>query len=292
MSKPYHIITDAAADFDVNLARQEDLKSIPMVCTVGDEERIYDSFESEDAYKEYYNAQREGKETRTTQISPQMYIDYFRPFAERGENILYIALSSGLSNTYNSSLMAAEELAEEFPDAKIRCVDSLGATIGMGRLIEIAYDNRRNGMSLEENAKNLEDVRLSVCHWFVVDDLMFLKRGGRLPAATAAVGTLLNIKPILRIENDGTLTNFVKKRGSRMALDHLISLYDNGSEKPEGERLLIVHADNESGAEYLKEQALKINPTAVIHTRMLTPIIGCHVGPGMCAIVHLGKRIQ
>lgn len=282
----YHIFTDASADLDPAFAAREDIRVIPMVYTVGDMTRTYAGVAKDGELEEYYDGQRKFLPSGTTQINPQNYVDAFRPYCEKGEAILYLSLSGGLSSTYQSSLMGVQELLEEFPDAKIRCVDSRSATIGIGVLAEAAAANRAAGMSLDENGDWLEDNRLRLRHWFMVEDLGFLKRGGRISPATAVVGAALNIKPILRILPDGTLQSFAKKRGPRAAMDQLVSFYrETGIHEP-GERVSVVHADNPEAARYLTEQVLAVNPQAVVTQTLLTPIIGCHVGPGMCAIVN------
>ena len=289
MNTPYLIFTDASADFPREFAEKEQIHVIPMSCTLGDEELICSCTASDEEIKRYYDGQREGKATHTTQISPQKYIDAFTPFVQKGESILYLSLSGGLSSTYNSSLIAAKELSEEYPNAKVVCVDSRSATIGIGFLLECAAKNRADGMSIEENAAWLEENRLRVSHWFMVDDLMHLKRGGRISPTTAIVGSALNIKPILRIEADGTLASFSKKRGAKAALSELVELYKQSTVGGKGERVIIVHSDNTEGADFLEQEVKKINPDCVLTKSMLTPIIGCHTGPGMCAIVHFCK---
>lgn len=285
----YRIMADASANIDPELVAREDIQIVPMHYSVGSDDAIYACAESDERIRAYYDGQRAGKETHTTQISPQNYIDAFRHYAARGEKILYLSLSGGLSNTWQSSLMGAAEISDELPESEIVCVDSLAATGGIGLLVEAACKNRAQGMRLGENAAWLEANKKRVCHWFMVDDLMFLKRGGRISTATAAVGTALNIKPILRIEADGTLSNFAKKRGDKAAMNQLISLYKDSSTREDGESVFIVHADNPAAADYLEAGVKKFNPKAHVTKAYLTPIIGCHVGPGMCAIVHIGK---
>lgn len=286
----YHIFTDASADLDPAFVLREDIRVVPMVYTVGDMTRTYAGVAGEGELEEYYDGQRRLLPSGTTQINPQNYVEAFRPYCEKGEAILYLSLSGGLSNTYQSSLMGVQELKEEFPQAKIRCVDSRSATIGIGMLAEAAAANRAAGMSLEENGDWLEANRLRLRHWFMVDDLGFLKRGGRISPATAVVGAALHIKPILKIQPDGTLLSFAKKRGPRAAMDQLVSYYkETGIHEP-GERVMITHADNPEAARYLTEQVLLVNPRAVVTQTLLTPIIGCHVGPGMCAIVNWGPE--
>lgn len=287
----YKIVTDASADLTPQLVKEGGVCAIPMNYDLGDEQFVCDGATSQETLKNYYNAMREGKMTRTSQISPQQYVDFFRPFCERGENLLYLSLSSGLSSTYNSSLIAAGELAEEFPNVTIRCVDTLAATAGMTLLLEKAVENREAGMSLEENAVWLEENRLNVCHWFMVDDLMYLKRNGRISPAVAFVGAALGMKPLIRIEEDGSLTNFEKKRGRQAALDRLVEHYKESSEKPTGEHVFIPHTDAEDAANYCEKMVKKLNPSAVVTKVLMGPVIGCHVGPGFCAIAHFGKRI-
>lgn len=217
-------------------------------------------------------------------------MDIFTPVLEEGKDILYLSLSSGLSSTYQSSCLAASQLGEKFPGRKIVCVDSLAATGGMGLLLEAAALNREQGMTVSENGKWLEENRLKVCHWFMVEDLMYLKRGGRVSAATAVVGSALNIKPVLKIEEDGTLKNFAKARGTKRALNSLVEYYAVASDKEPGERVYILHADSRDNADYLEEKVKEINPKCSVAKMMLSPIIGAHTGPGMCAVVHFGRR--
>lgn len=287
----YKIVTDAAADLTPWLVEKGGICAIPMNYDLGDEQFVCDGATSQETLKNYYNAVREGKMTRTSQIAPQQYVDFFRPYCERGEDLLYLALSSGLSSTYSSSLIAAQELAEEFPNVTIRCVDSLAATVGMTLLLEKMVENREAGMSIEENAVWVEENRLDVCHWFMVDDLMYLKRNGRISPAVAFVGAALGMKPILRIEEDGTLVNFEKKRGRQAALDRMIEHYKDGSEKPVGEHIFIPHTDADESANYLEKAVKKLNPSAVVTKILMGPVIGCHVGPGFCAVAHFGKRV-
>ncbi len=286
----YQIVTDASADLTAELVASG-VKAIPMTYDLGDEQFVCDGATPKDVLKKYYDGIRAGKMTRTTQITPQQYVDFFRPYCQRGENVLYLSLSSGLSSTYNSSLLAAKELEDEFPEVKIRCVDTLAATVGQTLLLEKAVENRRSGMSLEENAVWLEENRLGVCHWFMVEDLMYLKRNGRISPAVAFVGAALGMKPLIRIEEDGSLNNFEKKRGQQAALDRLVEHYKEASRKEKGEHVFIPHTDNDAAAEYLEKAVKKLNPTAVVTKVMMGPVIGCHVGPGFCAVAHFGKRI-
>lgn len=290
MNQPYIIFADISADILPSIAEENEIRFIRMNYSLGDEQRVCSHIEEESFLKKFYDGQRGGDMTKTSQITPQNYIDAFRPLLEEGKSILYLSLSSGLSNTYNSSCIAANELNEEYQNAKVICVDSLSATGGTGLLLEKAIRNRKNGMSLEENAAWLEENRLRLCHWFMVEDLMYLKRGGRLSAATAMVGTVLNIKPILKIDDNGKLVNFAKSRGMKAALKQLADYYKETSDFGKDEIVYILHADNREAADALEQSVKEINPDAGIRKMMLSPVIGAHTGPGMCAIVHFGKR--
>lgn len=290
MEQSYVIFSDISADIPADYAKENDIRFISMRYSLGDEDRVCEEIEAEEILKRFYDGQRKGDLTRTSQISPQNYMDVFTPVLKEGKDILYLALSSGLSSTYQSSCLAAGQLREQFPEREIVCVDSLAATGGMGLLLEAAVQNRKEGMALPENGKWLEENRLSVCHWFMVEDLMYLKRGGRVSAATAVVGTALNIRPVLKIEEDGTLKNFAKARGTKRALNSLVDYYEAASDKKPGERVYILHADSRENAEYLEEKVKQINPQCSVTKMMLSPIIGAHTGPGMCAVVHFGRR--
>lgn len=290
MEQAYVIFADISADIPASFAKEHDIRFIPMNYSIGEEDRLCVGIEEEAVLKRFYDGQRKGDLTRTSQISPQIYMDIFGPVLEKGQSILYLALSSGLSSTYNSSCLAAKELKERYPDTEVISVDSLAATGGMGILLEAAVWNRENGMSLQENGEWLVGNRKRVCHWFMVEDLMYLKRGGRVSAATAMVGTALNIRPLLKIENDGTLKNFAKARGTKNALKKLVEYYAGATDGGDGERVYILHADSGENADYLEEKVRKINPKCNISKMMLSPIIGAHTGPGMCAIVHFGAR--
>ncbi|MCM1025436.1 MAG: DegV family protein [Roseburia sp.] len=285
----YLIYTDASADIDPALLERYDIRFVAMHYTVGEEERICTNLEAPDFLKRFYNAQREGKETHTSQVTPHAYIETFTPFLQEGKSILYLSLSSGLTKTYESVCLAASELAEQYGEAKVVPVDTLCATGGMGLLLEAAAKNREAGLPAEENADWLNSHRLSVAHWFMVDDLMYLKRGGRIPATTAVLGTALNIKPILKIDDEGKLVTLEKKRGYKLAIRELANKYAATRDETQN-RVYIVHGDCPDKADELEQQLLEINPRADIIKMTLCPIIGAHTGPGMLAVIFFGNR--
>ena len=288
----YQIITDASADIPYETIQKYSVGFIPMRYTIGEEEKVWTGLESEEEKHRFYLAERGGVSVKSTQINPENYREFFERYAKDGKSVLYLCLSGGLSQTFASAVAAAKELSEIYPQSKIICIDSLSATVGLGLLTELAAKNRENGLSLEENAAKIEEAKLTVCHWFTVDDLGFLKRGGRIPASLAAIGKMLHIKPIMRIGEDGKLGAIGKKIGLKFALNELASLYSSHSSTIEDEEIRIVHCDCPAFAESVKKSVLKANPKANVQIQMMSPIIGIHVGYDVVGVVHFGKRVK
>lgn len=288
----YVIYMDMSGDLDEAFAREHDILFVPMMYTIGSQEKFCTTLEKEEDLKPFYDAQRKGIETRTSQVTPQQYIDIFKPWLKKGMDVLYLSLSSGLTKTFDSVCLAARDLAEDYPDAAVYPVDTLSATGGMGLLAEQAALNREKGMSAKENMDALNDLRWKVCHIFMVDDLMYLKRGGRIDPTTALLGTALNIKPILVIDSSGKLPTIKKKRGVKLAMKEIISDYQAKRIPDLPNRVYVVHADCGDRADEIISQIKAVNPGADICKRMLCPVIGAHVGPGMFAVIFFGGRID
>lgn len=285
----YLIFADVSADVDEAFGRENDLHYIPMEYSLGDEMRTCKGVEEASIMKRFYDGQRNGDMTKTSQISPYMYEEYLEPWFEQGYSVLYLCLSSGLSSTFQSALVAKEELKEKYPDNDFYPIDTLAATGGMGVLCERALGNLKAGMSIEENYQDILQATKKIRHWFVVEDLMYLKRGGRLSAATAVAGTALGVKPILKIDEEGRLVTVSKKRGEKAALNELVSLFQKTFDEKSGDTVYIAHADAPDKADYLKKHIEELYPQITVRTSYLTPIIGAHTGPGMAAICHIGN---
>lgn len=289
MKDKYAIFTDVSSDIKATFIKENDVHFIPMKYVINSKDKLYTGIYDENILKDFYLAQKNGAVTKTTQIAPQIYSDIWEPIVKEGISIIYISLSSGLSSTYQSAVLAANELMDKYPDIKIIPIDSLAGTGGMSLLVERAIENKKNGMTIEDNAACLDEIKHNICHWFMVEDLMYLRRGGRVSATTAIVGTTLNIKPILKINDEGKLVPIAKKRGIKAALKELVNLYEMASEGGE-ERVYITHADCIDNAKKLEKAILEKNPKCKITILMLNPIIGAHTGPGMIAILHFGKK--
>lgn len=284
----YLIVMDASADIDSKVFLEEDIRFIPMQYSLNEGMRESRGIESEELLKSFYDSQRSGELTKTTQITPYQYINFFSKLLNEGYSILYLSLSSGLSSTYQSAMLAASELNDEHKDEKVYVVDSLGATGGIGVLLELACKYRKEGKSIEENCALLNNAKLKLHHFFMVQDLMYLKRGGRVSGATAVVGTVLGIRPILKIDENGKLVNFAKRRGNKLALDELTNLFKDNYE-PNDSPIYIVDGDAKELGDFLASEIKKLIPEAVVKRNMLSPIIGAHTGPGLVAVCFIGK---
>jgi len=284
----YLIFTDASADYNAEMAKENGLVCIPMGYSLGDDMRTSEGNVDAETIKAFYDGQRGGDLTQTTQISPFMYVDFLTPYFEKGYSVLYLSLSSGLSSTFQSANVAKEELKEKFPNQDFYPVDSLAATGGMGVLLERAVRNKKNGMSLEDNYKDISDAAHRIKHVFMVQDLMYLKRGGRVSAATAVVGTALNVKPILIIDENGKLVTIAKKRGEKAGMAALIEYFEENNADL-NEHIYLTDGDAKDFSNSIKEKLLEAHPEALVNQESLSPIIGAHTGPNMISICFLSK---
>ena len=209
---------------------------------------------------------------------------------QAGIDILYIGFSSGLSTTYQSGCIAADELREKYPDRKIMTIDSLGASLGEGLYVYLAAKKQQSGATIEETYDYLMQTRPHLCHWFTVNDLMFLKRGGRVDAATALVGTVLQIKPVMHMDDAGTLKNVTKARGRKAALKALAQRLADTATDPADQTVFICHGDCLDDAEYTAEQIRALVPVKDIIINYVGPVIGAHTGPGVISIFFVGTH--
>ncbi len=285
----YQIISDMSIDIDEDFAKEHEIKYIPMSYMLDGEAHHCLGPETPEMMHEYYEKLRQKAPTSTSQISPHHYIEAFEPYAKENISLMYLCLSSGLSDTIQSAHTAVNMLKEKYPDFEIEIIDTLGATGGMGILAESAFENRDNGMSLSENAAWLRDHAKNVNFFFKVEDLMYLMRGGRVSAASAVLGSALNIKPILTIRPDGTLDTIAKKRGNRQAIKYLLDGFRQKFDPTIGKVVYISCADCMEDAERLKQEVLALHPEVTVRITMLSPIIGAHTGPNMMALVYYGS---
>lgn len=289
MSK-YLIYMDVSGDIDEAYAKENDLRFVPMEYSLGEQMRVSEGVQPDDIMKKFYDGQRNGDLTKTSQISPYMYEEYLDEAFKEGYSVLYLSLSSGLSSTYQSALMAKAELKEKYPEQDFYPVDSLAATGGMGVLIERAIRNKKAGMSIEDNYEDLVAATHKIKHYFMVQDLMYLKRGGRVSATTAVVGTMLNVKPILEINEEGKLITIAKKRGNKAAISGLVDYFkEHFNDSLKDDVVYVIDADIKELGDSLADTVKQLYPGITVRRSTLSPIIGAHTGPGMVAVCFMGK---
>ena len=285
----FSIITDTSANLPTPLLRENCIGVLPFCYTInGNEQSCLDTQAFDGSF--FYNAMRGGISVSTSQINPQTYIDCFQPILAAGQDVLFVSMSSGISGSYHSAQMAMAELRESYPDRQVRLVDTLGASLGEGILVLKAIEYRNAGMSLADTAKQLLALRHRMCQIFTVDDLMFLKKTGRVSGAVALVGTMLQIKPLLKGNEKGQIVTYAKARGRRKAIEALAKRYDEQVVDAGKQIVGIAHADCDRDAAYLAELLRRNHPPRQIMTVMYEPVTGSHVGPGTLALFFLGDE--
>ena len=283
----YRIITDSCSDLTPELISKLDITVAPLNMLFQGQVRT-DSVG--DDIKEVYDALRQGEVASTSAANPEQWASYIEPALQAGEDVLVMAFSSGLSTTYQSAVIAATDLAEKYPDRKIRVVDTLCASLGQGLLVYYACQMRDEGINLDTLAKWVEDNRLNLCHWFTVDDLMYLKRGGRVSAATALVGTVLQIKPVLHVDDEGHLINVGKARGRKAAIETLAKKMGETALPGANDTVFICHGDCIDDAEYLAKLVKERYGVKEVFIGYTGAVIGSHSGPGTLALFYLGEH--
>ena len=240
--------------------------------------------------KDFYARLRAGENASTAAVNMDVFTTVFEDVLKQGKDVLYLGFSSGLSSTYHVSTLVAEELSQKYPESKIYCVDTLAASMGEGRLGDLAAMEKQNGKTIEEVRDFAESHKLNLCHWFTVDDLNHLKRGGRVSAATALVGSLLNIKPILHVDDEGHLINVGKVRGRKASIEEVFNNMKKSAIDPQGQTVFISHGDCEEDALTLKKMVEKEFHPKEIKINAIGPVIGAHSGPGTLALFFLGTH--
>ena len=286
--RDYIIATDSCCDFDENLIRELDLTVIPLSVHLGqDHFRNYPGEMPESHV--FYTRLSKGEPAQTSAPNVEAFKDAFRPFLEAGKDVLYLGFSSALSATYQNAAMAVEELREAFPDAVIRAVDTLCASMGQGLLVDLAVQEKRKGKSLEEVASFVQETIPHLCHWFTVGDLSQLRRGG-LSAGKAIVGNLLNIKPVLHVDHEGRLVPMESAKGRKKSVEALVRHMEETAIAPETQRIYISHGDCLGDAEVLAAAIQSKLGVASVTIGDVGPVIGAHSGLGTLALFFLGKE--
>ena len=290
VSKNYVIVTDSTTDLPPKMAADWGLTIIPFIYNL-DGKEYYNHLDWSDlSVKDFYGALRAGKMGSTTQVNQFRYMEIWEPLLQEGRDILYLCLSSGLSKSYEQSLLAAAECREKYPDRKIIAVDSKAASLGMGLLAYYAVKSRDAGMTLEDLAADLENRIAHLHHWVMADDLHHLRRGGRVSGASAFVGSMLSIKPIIHVTDEGKLVPLHKARGRNKALEFIVEQMNEHKAEPKNQPVFIAHSDVPELANQLKDMIIaKFGPREFIINE-IGPVIGAHTGPGTIALIFLGGK--
>lgn len=287
--KDYIIFTDATADLATNQIDELNINVLPMEFAVDSISYKHYPDERELLCKSFYGMLRDGRLSTTSQINVSSFIDAFEGHLKSGKDVLYIAFSSGLSGTYASAVAAAKELSEKYIENKVVVVDSLCASGGEGLLVYLAATKKKDGLTLDELFEFIEQIKLKVCQWFTVNDLFHLKRGGRLSSVGAVMGTVMGVKPVLRVDDTGHLIPIHKVRGRAASLKKLAQEFEDSFAGENQGVIFITHADALEEAESLGDLVKgKFSDLHVVITAM-GPVIGTHAGPGAVGIFFVGK---
>ncbi len=290
MSQAYDfaIFTDSSADLGEDLVREMDIQVLPLSFTIQD--RTYHNYPDnhELSPHTFYKMLREGQTATTAAVNVEQYLQAMEPQLQAGRDVLVLAFSSGLSATYNSSAVAAEELREKYPERKIYTVDTLCASLGQGLLVWLAAKERAAGKTIDEVRDWAVGHKLSICHQFTVDDLHFLKRGGRISSTTAFVGSMLQIKPVLHVDNDGKLMTVAKARGRRAALKALVDRMEQTAIDLRDQTVFISHGDCLEDAQLVAQLVKDRFGVKDVYMNYVGPVVGAHAGPGVLALFYVG----
>ena len=284
----YQIITDSCCDLT-----EQQLQELNVTCanlTVMYNGETHRNFSEPSAVKAFYDEIRGGVMATTAAANPDDWAQLMRPALEAGKDVLVITFSGGMSTTYQSAVIAATELSDKYPDRKIRVIDTLCASLGQGLLVWHACQKRDAGLGFDELCTWLEENKLNLCMWFTVDDLMFLKRGGRVSAATALVGTMLQIKPVLHVDDEGHLINVAKARGRKAAIEALAKKVGETGLPGENDTVFISHGDSIDDAKLLEKILQEKYGVKKAFINYVGPVIGSHSGPGTIALFFMGNK--
>jgi DegV family protein with EDD domain len=286
--RDYVILTDSGTDLPRDKAKEIGVTVLDlMVLMEGDPTPKPDSAVN---HKEFYDFLRTKKTATTSAVNPETFSEEMEKFLKEGYDIIYIGFSSGLSNTYNAGRIAAQELSEKYPDSKIYACDTLCASLGQGLLVYLAAQKKLAGATIDEVRDFVELNKLHLCHEFTVDDLMFLKRGGRVSAATAAIGTMLSIKPVMHVDNEGHLVKVGTARGRKASIDALFNNLKAKAIDIGEQTVFICHGDCIDDAKYLESRLVGELGVKEVFIGYTGVVIGSHSGPGTLAVFYLGTE--
>lgn len=286
----YIIMTDSSCDLPAGLAAELELEVLPLSVLIDGKSYVNYLDERDITFADCYAALRAGKNATTSAVNVEAFVQAMEPHLQAGEDILYLGFSSALSGTYNAGAAAAQQLAEKYPERKLYAVDTLSASMGQGLLVYLTVQQKRAGATIEQARDYAEAQKLHLCHWFTVDDLNHLHRGGRVSATSAVLGTVLNIKPVLHMDNEGRLIFMEKVRGRRNSIKRMLEKMRETAIEPEKQIVFMSHGDCLEDAEYLAGRIREEWGVKDVVINYVGPVIGAHSGPGTLALFFLGTE--
>ncbi len=285
--RDYVILTDSSCDLPADVAKEMGVVVLSLEVNI-DGVGAFLNHEIDPA--KFYEYVRDKRQVTTSAANMERFAETFEAFVKDGKDVFYLGFSSGLSATFMAGRNAAEEVMEKYPDAKIVAVDSLCASLGQGLLVKYAVDKKNEGADIDALAEYIESIKLNLAHWFTVDDLFFLKRGGRVSTATAVMGTVLQIKPVLHVDNEGHLINMAKARGRESSIKALFEKMKGSVKNPEGQTVYICHGDCIEDAQKLAKMITDEFGITDILIGYTGPVIGAHSGPGTLALFFIAEE--
>lgn len=285
----YRIFTDATSDIPIELAKELNVSILPMEFTMDGSIYRHVPGNPELNLKSLFDAMREGKQATTSQITAFQFTEAFTPVLEAGEDLIHIGFSTALSGSTASAQLAVEELKKKFPERKIACVDSRSASLGEGLLVYCAA-RLQNELDFDGMVQWLEENKLHFCHWFTVDDLVYLKRGGRVSGATAAIATVLKIKPVMHVNDEGQLIALDKVTGRKRSLKALVDNMEESIDKNKADTVFVGHCDSFEDAQFVAAEVKERFNISDVRIYDIGITIGAHSGPGTIALFHYGKK--
>ena len=286
----YIIMTDSSCDLPAGLAAELELEVLSLSVLIDGKSYVNYLDERDITFADCYAALRAGRNATTSAVNVEAFVQAMEPHLQAGEDILYLGFSSALSGTYNAGAVAAQQLAEKYPERKLYAVDTLSASMGQGLLVYLTVQQKRAGATIEQARDYAEAQKLHLCHWFTVDDLNHLHRGGRVSATSAVLGTVLNIKPVLHMDNEGRLIFMEKVRGRRNSIKRMLEKMRETAIEPEKQIVFMSHGDCLEDAEYLAGRIREEWGVKDVVINYVGPVIGAHSGPGTLALFFLGTE--
>ncbi|MBQ0037355.1 MAG: DegV family protein [Clostridiales bacterium] len=288
--RDYVIMTDSCCDLTDHMANELQLEVLPLTLHMEGRDYPNDLAGSALSHEEFYRCIRQGKLATTSGVNVGQYQEAMRRVLEQGKDIVCICFSSALSTTYQSANIAANDLIPEYPDSRIYVIDSLCASLGQGLLLYLAGEQKKKGLTVDQLAEWVEKTKGHICHWFTVDDLNYLKMGGRVSSATALLGTMLSIKPVMHMSDKGMLTVVGKVRGRKASLRAMVDAVEQLGIDPENQTMFICHGDCEDDARAMAEQLKERFGVQTVYINYIGPIIGSHTGPNTMGLFFVGTE--